>query len=291
MIINLVQNDNDSLCNLVQNDNKNVDNLKGGMDIKPATRDQLNYKVVKGNDLIRVFVSNLTPTEQKLVAYVISQIKPTDTEFQTYEIEASKFAQLTGTEVSNICRTFSSIIDSLDEKAFWVDTPEKRFKFKWFSEASYLKRTSVVCVSLNSNLKEYLLNLDKNFTSYELYNVMALKSKYSFRLYEILKSYEYKTLFEVAPETLKQLLYMGDNYKSLRDLKSRALDRALLEINSYTDIVAECMYLDGKGVVIQKLNGRKVVLLRFQITRKTPLDSYVAYQKVIKILESEDKAA
>ena len=55
-----------------------------------------DYRVVKANDLIQRARYNLTVNQQKLIAYVISLIKPTDKELMMYEISVADFCELCG---------------------------------------------------------------------------------------------------------------------------------------------------------------------------------------------------
>ena len=151
-----------------------------------------SHLVVKDNLLIQKSKFHLTATEQKLVCYVISLIKPTDKALDKYTININDFAKLCGISPKNVYKEFRKMIDDLDNKAVWLTMGDKTFKFRWFSEAEYIEKQGKVILMLNSNMKQYLIDLSHSFTQYELYNILALKSKYSIRLYELFKSYSYK---------------------------------------------------------------------------------------------------
>jgi len=261
-----------------------ITHRKGGGGIRQKIRDQLDYKVVKGNDLIQKTKSDLTIIEQKLIAYVISQIKPTDEQFQIYEIKISDFSKIIGTSAKSVYEDFRAIIDDLDDKACWIRVNGAYTKFRWFSESSYIEDKGTIHIMLNSMLKQYLMDLSKNFTSYELYNVMAFKSKYSMRLYELFKSYEYKSLIEFNIDCLKDLI-CATQYESYRDFNTRVLTKAIQEINQYTNLVIDHECIGEHGDVVEPKQGRRVCGLRFHITRKEPLDGYAAYLQVIKKLD------
>ena len=88
-----------------------------------------NQLVVKHNDLIQKSRYNLTITQQKLIAYVISLIKPTDTDFQRYEINVADFCELCGIDKNYFYSEFIDIIDDMDSKTFWVKTDSKIYPF------------------------------------------------------------------------------------------------------------------------------------------------------------------
>lgn len=231
------------------------------------------HLVVKDNILIQKARYNLTPTQQKLIAYVISKIKPTDKELQRYEIMVADFCDVCGIDKTYFYTEFKELIDDLDSRSFWIDNENELSKIHWFSEATYYKKQGKVSLLLNSKIKQYLLELSDKYTKYELYNILALKSKYSIRLYELFKSYEFKHEKKFAIEELKQLLYI--NYKSFGDIKKRVIENSIAEINTYTDItVSYTTEVQGRG--------NKVVSVTFYIKKKHRLDSQAAYFATIE---------
>lgn len=254
--------------------------------MKVTSKSKLGQKVVKGNELIQRAKSDLTVVELKLISYVVSLIKPTDNEFQKYEIKISDFCELTGTRSNNIYKEFKRLIDSLDDKAFWIKTNDQYLKFRWFSESTYMINKGTIQVVLNSQIKKYLFDLKKNYTSYELYNVMAFKSKYSIRLYEILKSYAYKSPIEFNIEDIKATLG-ASKYSAYKDFKKRVLLVAVDEINTYTDLQVTYDCIDSFGTIMTTSTGRKIASIKFHISHKQPLEKYAAYLKVLDKLEKK----
>lgn len=235
--------------------------------------------VVKHNDLIQKSKYNLTVTQQKLIAYVISLIKPTDTDFQRYEIGVADFCELCGIDKNYFYSDFKDIIDDMESKSFWIKTDEKVYKFRWFLKAEYLYKQGKVRLILDDDIKKYLIELSQNFSKYELYNILALKSKYSFRLYEIFKSYAFQRKKEMDIDYLKEML-VATKYKNFKDLRNRVLDKAVEEINFYTDLTVnyEPIY-----------KGRKVVSIVFNISTKKHLDGYIAYRNTIEEINKRNK--
>ena len=241
-------------------------------------RKDLGQLVVKGNELIQQKRFSLTTTQQKFLAYVISKIKPTDTIDTMYEITIEDFCRLCGIKKEHFYPEFMKMIDKFDESAFWVDTKEELYKFRWFTDSTYIKGKGKAEVYLSRRLKEYLIGLLCNFTQYELYNVMALHSKYAIRLFEIFKSYEYqhKKTFDI--DELKHLLY-AENYKNFKDFRVRVLEPAINEINEYTEL---CVSYE----TITK--GKKVIEINFIIELKEPLERYKAYQTTLEEINKEN---
>lgn len=231
-----------------------------------------NQLVVKHNDLIQKSKYNLTATQQKLIAYVISLIKPTDKEFKKYEISIADFCELCGIDKNHFYNEFTAIIDDLDSKSFWVKTDEKIYKFRWFLKAEYLYKKGKVRVILDDDMKKYLLELTQNFSKYELYNILALKSKYSLRIYELFKSYAYQKKKEFDITELKEMLF-ATHYVNFKDFRNRVLDKAVNDINYYTDLSVSYE---------TRMKGKKVVSIIFFIETKKNLDGYLAYRNTIE---------
>lgn len=242
-----------------------------------------DYKVVKANDLIQRARYNLTVNEQKIICYVISKIKPDDKELMQYSISIDDFCELCGIEKKYFYEEFKELFLNLDKKSFLVETDKEIFNFRWFSEFKYVKGTGTVKVQLNSNLKEYLINLYGKYTTYELWAILSLRSKYSIRFYELFQSYfvrkwQKKVQKEVELEELKKLL-MAENYTEYKNFRRRVLQPAINEINEYTD-------LSVSFTPIKKV--RKVIAIQFNIVKKEYPNNYNAYMKTIDRLNKKN---
>ena len=86
-------------------------------------------------------------------------------------------------------------------------------------------------------MKPYLLQLNENFTQYELINTLRFKSKYSIRLYELIKLKHYKELkdyqFKISVNELVERL--DYNFDTFSEFHRRAIKKAIKEINLYSD--------------------------------------------------------
>lgn len=235
--------------------------------------------VVMDNDLVQKSKYNLTSNQQKVISYIISLIKPTDKELDWFIISISDFCKICGIERHHFYTEFKDMIDNLDNKSFWVETDKKTFKFRWFSEVEILHRSGIVRVRLNSNLQKYLIGLEKNFTQFELYNVLPLKSKYSNRLYQLFKSYAFQRIKEISLDDLKTILF-AEKYDNFKDFRKRVLEKAIEEINFYTDITVSYD-------TIKK--GRKVESILFKINSKEAFDAYLSYKNTLNVLNKQSK--
>lgn len=119
---------------------------------------------------------------------------------------------------------------------------------------------------LNDDLKPFLLQLKEHYTQYTLDNIMAMKSTYSIRIFELLQE-KIKTkvigrsgkYVQISLQELRECCDCEDKYKAFGDFKKRVVDKAVSEINRVTYYDLTFSY--------QKC-GRNVAAIDFFITSK-----------------------
>jgi plasmid replication initiation protein len=236
-----------------------------------------DYQVVKANDLIQRSRFQLSSQEQKIVLYLISKIKPGDKEFQKYSFEIQEFCKLCGIENPSGVdyKYLKDTLQKLRDKSFWVKQDNGgETLFAWIDGVTVSPRSGTVSIRLNENIKPYLLALQQKFTHYSLVYILGMRSQYAIRLYELLKSYEFRGRWQVGIEELKELL-SAENYKLFGDFKRRVLNTALREIKDLTDI--------GVNYEIIK-KGRKFAEIEFTVKQKESDDQTAAWLERIKVL-------
>lgn len=114
--------------------------------------------------------------------------------------------------------------------------------------------------AFDTRLKEFLLNLNSNFTSYYLTNILNLKSAYSIRIFELLfqlKDKGYRTIFL---NDLRECLNIPDSYSN-KDIR-RLIQNVQKDLQLHTTIQFE-FTLVKKGKSFHKVefiikNNKKV---------------------------------
>lgn len=233
------------------------------------------YQVVKANELIQKTRYGLSVQEQKTLAYVISMIKPTDTVLQEYEFDIQHFCKVceidynSGKNYQNVKKALKSLRD----KSFWVEMEDGTETLcSWVNKVWCNKRSGKARIRLDDDLAKYLIGLSEQFTQYELINTLPMKSQYSFRIYELMKSYAFarKKIFDL--EDLKRRL-MAETYDRYFDFRRYVLDIAMDEINRYTDL--EVSYEPLK-------KGHKVAEIMFCIKKRDAYDRWLANNRGIE---------
>lgn len=197
-----------------------------------------NYKVVKSNDLIQKSRFNLQTQEQKIILYLISKIQPEDMELKEHNFNIRDFCKVCGLDADNgfNYRYLKKTLKDLRDKSIWITLDDgSEALLSWLDTVIMQPKNGTVRVKISEMIKPYLLQLKEKFTQYELLYTLAMRSQYSIRLYEILKSYEFqhRKLFDI--DELKRLL-SAENYTRYPDFKRYVLDIAMREINDLSDL-------------------------------------------------------
>lgn len=215
--------------------------------------------VVKSNDLIRKSRFSLTLTEQRIVLYLISKIKPKDTELYEYDFDIREFCEVCGIDYLNNLSQLKDTIKTLRDKSTWITLSDgSETVVSWIEKPYLYPNSGKMKIRLDRDMMPYLLQLKGNFTEYELIAVLALKSKFSLRLYELFKSYEYQKQYKVSLEALRRTLMIDTEYSKFYDFRRYVIDKAIDEINAFTDL-----YITYE---VDK-DGRKIAGFIFNIDR------------------------
>lgn len=215
--------------------------------------------VIKSNELIQKSRYQLSLQEQKVLLYLISKIRPEDEDFAAYEFQMRDLCKLMGISCNpKNYKNFRDTIQALADKSFWIERDGKDVLCRWLTEIEIEPGTSIVGIQLDAKLKPYLLQLQKQFTMFSLEYILLMRNKYSIRIYELLKSYEYQRFYTVNVEEFKHRIQVN-GYSNYTDFRVKVLDIAISEINRYTDIDVD---------VVPIREGRSICYLEFEIMQK-----------------------
>lgn len=218
-----------------------------------------NFVVSKANSLITSRY-DLSLQEQRLILTLVSLVDTIeDKQFYEYEMKLSEFAELL--EVKVDISYLKKMTLGLLSKTIQIKEEDKTIQTQWLSSVVYNEGQATVKFELHRKLLPYLLQLKKRFTSYYLMNVLKFKSKYSIRIFELLKCNEFKASFTINLEELKIMLAC-ENYTRFSNFNQKVLQPALEEINIHSDIFVNCVPIK---------TGRSITQLRFDIIKRNKL--------------------
>ncbi|MBU3174570.1 replication initiation protein [Clostridium estertheticum] len=197
-----------------------------------------NYIVKKSNYFIMNSSYDLSLEEQKLILTLASMVQPEDEGFKPYKFKIADFIELLGVKNQAKYTETPKITKELMKKVFEIEEDDTIIQIAWLSSAIYKKGTGMVELEFSPKLKPYMMQLNTLFTQYKLANILLMKSKYSPRIYEILKCNEFKKqgYIEIVLGDLRKLLKAENIYPLYGDFKRRVLLPVQKELKKLSDI-------------------------------------------------------
>jgi plasmid replication initiation protein len=237
-----------------------------------TVKNENQQMVVKANDLIQRSKYTLSLQEQRLVQFVISKITPEMTELQEITIDIQDVCRLMGlNEKSGGNYAYiKNSLKSVRDRSVWIKLASGyELTFSWFSSVLIKENSGKVTLMFDKLTAPFLLQLQKQYTEYALQYTLAMKSAYSIRLYELLKSYQHLGELTITVKDFRDRVdATSDYYSNFGKLRQKVIDLALREIEGFTDL--------SVGVeTIRK--GRSIYALKFNIKEK--LYSYKTYDE------------
>ena len=224
--------------------------------------------VVKDNSLIQISKLSMNLSEMKAFSYIIAQIPNFNNidEDGFISFRQADFCRACGIEIAG--RNYSNLkqtLRKLAQRIVEINTKDKWVAFQVLSKVEIVYQSETIKVKIHEDMKPLIYNLKQRFTTYQLENVLRLKSKYAFRLYEWLKSFHSGEVVGYI-DNLNVLLDV--NYKNPFDLIRRCVEPAVTEINAKTDLVVS---------FIRKKTDRAITALVFTVKNKS--ESIIVSQK------------
>lgn len=241
---------------------------------------QRDYQVVKANEIIQKARYDLNITELKTFAYIVSKIKPTDEFNQEYIINIKEYCQVCGIDYKNggNYQFIKKNLKSLRDKSFWLmDENGVETTVGWLQKARINKGSGKIVVKFDEDIQKYVIGLFENFTQYSLLSTLPMKSSYSFRMFELLKSYAFVNEHTFDVQELKKLLG-AEHYTNFKDFRKKVIEIAVKEINKYTDIEVSWQPIT---------KGRKVIEVKFFIRTRDTVERLNASGKAVEQIENQ----
>lgn len=182
-------------------------------------------------------------------------------------ISAKRYAEAFGVQAKNAYANIKEAEDTLFKRQFTIiDDDGKSIKSRWVQEVKYLDDRGAIELCFTRQVVKGITRIDGAmdfFTKYLLSNTVKFKSVYSVRLYELATQWKEADprkmpIFEIQ-RLRGQLGVSDDEHVRMDNFKSRVLDKAIHEINEYSDL--QISYEQVK-------HGRIIIGFRFKIVKK-----------------------
>lgn len=220
--------------------------------------------VCKSNELIQKYKFSLSKAEMRVVNFIIANISSPlyDEEFNTMIFDISDFYKAMGIDNPN-GQTYAyikNVIRGLRNKTSdWIQIGDYETIVSWIEKPKFFSGSGKVELKLDDDLKPYLLKMN-GYMQAQLNYYYQMHSKYSMRLYELLKTWEKAGIKEFEIEDLRMCIdAYQKSYTNYAILKNKVLDPAIQDINKITDLTVSYE---------TKKRGRKVTHIEFTIEKK-----------------------
>jgi hypothetical protein len=207
-----------------------------------STKDRELEIIKKDNRLIEANYK-ITTNQWRVIISLLGKIRTDDKDFEDYTVNLAELAEFFKVTKS---RSFYAEVQQatrdLMDTTIDISMGKRRRYTHFVSFVEYVEGEASILIRFDKALKPYLLNLQNNFTTYELAAVMNFKTSYGIRFYEFLKMrqnmgkggqfYIQYTILE-----LKEKLGVAlDEYTKTNDFKRFVIEPALKEIHEYSDL-------------------------------------------------------
>ncbi len=206
--------------------------------------------------------------EARIFHSAISQIKPSDVDFQKYKVYIKDIETKYGIKDKDMYRRIRDAAKSLRGKEIIIpyryDEGMGHLVTGLITSYGGLDDSdgAFVMIELHPDLKPYLLMLKKRFTQYNLLFLMKMQSRYSRRIYKLLKQYQTIGKRKFTIERLRELLCIEDGvYAKYSHFKRRVVLKAQEDLEEMTDI---------RFTFDEHKRGRSVAALTFYIIPNNP---------------------
>jgi plasmid replication initiation protein len=228
--------------------------------------------VVKSNALIQASYT-LGLVEQRLILMAIVGARETGegvTAESLLTVRAQDYAELFGVAKHTAYEALAGAVDTLFNRRATVAVYDKKrdrtrpMAVRWVTAMAYEEGEGAITLRFGHEVVPEITRLEANFTSYELEQVIDLRSAYAVRLYELLIQWRNagKTpIFELM-QFRKRLGILDHEYQRMDAFKRSVLELAIKQINQYTDI--NVSYEQHK-------NGRNITGFYFKFKPKNEL--------------------
>lgn len=204
-----------------------------------------NYKVEKRNLLNELRSNSMTLQQLRLFGIYLAKINPRDTSTRRVTFKLEDYCQIMNLGRPKIDYIQKSTNELLSKVVNIPNENGKGYKaFQLFKECEvYQDETDkewYITIDAHDNALPLMFDIQKEYFTYKVWNILSLKSPNQIRMYEILKQYETIGTRELSITDLRELIGISpDEYigrGSWANFKTRIIDACQKALKESTDI-------------------------------------------------------
>lgn len=247
-------------------------------------------------DFFRTARYGLTLQEHRIVYYAILRGQQDGKPFEPVTLSITEFKELFEVKGKNYYATIRNLSNKMIGRTvefLYKDSEGTHLlQAPWLVGIRYHAKTGTVTIEPNKNLQPFFEG--KPFTDTEFAFLIKFTSQYAERLYELIKTFEYKKIADFEIEDLRTRLAVGKKYPNYTDFKNRVLLPAVDDINEFTDLDVDFREKRGKynkvESVIFSIHKKKVPKLAKRIENgefTPPLSEEEQAQMIAEMFEGQ----
>jgi len=232
---------------------------------------EIQLQEIRQHNVITNSRHELSSVQLDIYFMMLSKLRPDDSVVSKYIISVKEIEDFTGRQWNY--QQLREATQGLIGKVFEIEEEDGLLQVALMSSAKYLKGQGRIELTVSEKLLPYLLQLKNNFTSFQLFCVLSMSSKYAKWLYVQFSRWKDIGFKSYDVDDLRYLLHLKDKkgrepeiYKQWGQFRDRVLDPAVKQINACTDLKVD--YTTEK-------TGKTITHVRFTITKGVGMNQLV----------------
>jgi plasmid replication initiation protein len=233
---------------------------------KPNSQTAIADRNVTMANAVTRSAHGLTLPEKRFIAAALAKTDSTDArglmdqQMQTVKLSAMEYSETFGITLDAAYQQLQAGAEELQKPKLVVERPGRRGTVRevrsWVITGKYAKGEGTVEVRWHPDIVPFLFGLRKEFTTYKLRHAAALRSVYSWRLFECLKSWQGAGRYSPTIEEFQDAMDASPTYRAnFKALRERVIEPAVKELREKNGMIVKWSPIKS---------GRKVTALRFE---------------------------
>ena len=193
--------------------------------------------IVKRNELITACYK-LTRFEYLILLQALTAVDSSAeiTDDHMYEIDVASLINSSAGIHTDAYADFKAACLRLFDRKLTIDN-EFQTVTRFVQTVKYKDSEARILIRFSKDILPYLSQIKANYTKYRFRHVVNFKSSYSLRFYQLLIQYmpKYNTRL-ITIDWLRVHFELPRSYERINNLKAKVIDKAVEEINRYSDI-------------------------------------------------------
>jgi len=221
-------------------------------------------------------------TAHRILMMLLSQIDSREqAQFKPQYVRVADLKRLLGEPRGSLYTQCKEAVDDLIGQTITIEEEDGSYHgMTVFEHIRYLAHSGVITAQFSNYARPYLLQLERQFTSWQMRQTLPLTTNYAIRHYMLAKMVERKTRRHQQTFALtdyRRWMRLTDKYERFADLRRYVLEPSIEQVNDKTDVeVAVEVERHGRSAVGLTFIVERPAQQRASITQKVAASPDVA---------------